>query len=58
MIFSYRKYMKYDSKYGIIQICSSVNTLQLEDEHINVAFSNYFKNDSFLWLINYAYQHI
>jgi hypothetical protein len=50
--------MKYDSKYGIIQICNSINTLQLEDEYINVTFSNYFKNDSFLWLFNDAYQHI
>jgi len=40
-----QKIHKYDSKYGMIQICSSINILQLEDEYINVTFSNYFKND-------------
>jgi hypothetical protein len=57
-ILSYKKDIKYDSKYGIIQTCSSINILQLEDEYINVTFSSYFKNDSFLWLFNYVYQHI
>jgi hypothetical protein len=57
VIFSYRKYMKYDSKYGIIKICNSINTLQLQDEYINITCSNYFKNDSLLWLFSDAYQH-